>query len=312
MTPLAALALCAALAQPVPIRATPVPLDPRDPKRTVVGELELLSGLALTSTDRRFGGLSGMALDGDVLTFVSDHGWWLRAALLHDRDGRLTGLGPATLAPLADRLGQKLRGDAEDAEEIVRLADGAFLVTFEHEQRLLRYDARMTHPEPLPRPPGLEAAPANGGLEALVLLSDGRLLAVSEKLKAPGGTLRGWILSTDGSSKGTLTYAIVDELPPSGFTRLPDGDVLAVERKYRPGEGVTARFARLRAADVTPGATLAGREIARITGKMTADNFEGLAARRDAAGRTILYVVSDDNYASDQRTLLLQFALHRR
>ena len=39
------------------------------------------------------------------------------------------------------------------------------------------------------------------------------------------------------------------------------------------------------------------------------DNFEGLALRRDRAGRTLLYLVSDDNFVPLQRTLLLQFRL---
>ena len=39
------------------------------------------------------------------------------------------------------------------------------------------------------------------------------------------------------------------------------------------------------------------------------DNMEGLAVHRDEAGRTILTLVSDDNYSILQRTLILQFAL---
>jgi hypothetical protein len=39
------------------------------------------------------------------------------------------------------------------------------------------------------------------------------------------------------------------------------------------------------------------------------DNMEGLAVHRDAQGRTILTLISDDNYSILQRTLLLEFAL---
>ena len=49
------------------------------------------------------------------------------------------------------------------------------------------------------------------------------------------------------------------------------------------------------------------------------DNFEGIDARRDADGRTLVYLISDDNDCAKvpggsrgtglQRTLLLMFAL---
>ena len=39
------------------------------------------------------------------------------------------------------------------------------------------------------------------------------------------------------------------------------------------------------------------------------DNMEGLAVSEDEDGRTILTLVSDDNYSVLQRTLILQFAL---
>ena len=39
------------------------------------------------------------------------------------------------------------------------------------------------------------------------------------------------------------------------------------------------------------------------------DNMEALGVHRDGAGRTILTVMSDDNFNPLQRTLLLQFAL---
>ena len=40
------------------------------------------------------------------------------------------------------------------------------------------------------------------------------------------------------------------------------------------------------------------------------DNMEGLAVHRNAQGRTILTLISDDNFNRRfQRTLLMQFAL---
>ena len=39
------------------------------------------------------------------------------------------------------------------------------------------------------------------------------------------------------------------------------------------------------------------------------DNMEGIAVHRNAAGETIITLVSDDNFSAIQRNLLLQFAL---
>jgi hypothetical protein len=54
---------------------------------------------------------------------------------------------------------------------------------------------------------------------------------------------------------------------------------------------------------------LSGTTLAVLRPPMTLDNMEGVAARRTAAGETLLYLISDDNFRAGQRTLLLVFAL---
>jgi hypothetical protein len=59
-------------------------------------------------------------------------------------------------------------------------------------------------------------------------------------------------------------------------------------------------------------------EVARLEPPLSVDNFEGIDARRDASGRTLVYLLSDDNNCAKtdagrggpglQRTLLLLFA----
>jgi hypothetical protein len=60
---------------------------------------------------------------------------------------------------------------------------------------------------------------------------------------------------------------------------------------------------------IGPGAQLMPEEVARFAPPVQVDNFEGVAVRRDADGRTLVYIVSDDNFNALQRTLLLMFAL---
>ena len=50
------------------------------------------------------------------------------------------------------------------------------------------------------------------------------------------------------------------------------------------------------------------RELARLQPPLTIDNMEGVSATIEN-GRTIVWLVSDDNFTPLQRTLLLKFAL---
>jgi hypothetical protein len=102
---------------------------------------------------------------------------------------------------------------------------------------------------------------------------------------------------------------------PTGAALLPDGDMLVVERRFPP---IGARLVRLSRASLESAGPLAPREIARFERPLTLDNFEGVEARRDASGRTLVYLLSDDNgcaktpgskRSGHQRTLLLLFVL---
>ncbi len=63
-----------AAAEPLALGARAVPLHAEDPERTRVGALRYRGGLELTSSDGRFGGLSGLLVseDGGRMTAVGD------------------------------------------------------------------------------------------------------------------------------------------------------------------------------------------------------------------------------------------------
>lgn len=97
--------------------------------------------------------------------------------------------------------------------------------------------------------------------------------------------------------------------PLSRACLLPTGDVAVLERSYSPAAGVTVRLSRVPAAQIKPGARLVPRELALWREPLCVDNLEGLAARQDASGRTLIYMLSDDNYNPMQRTLLMLWEL---
>jgi hypothetical protein len=288
---------------PVTVTARPVPLNSQDDSVDAAGKLRYRGGLALTSDQPHFGGLSGLIVsaDGARFTAVSDMGYWLSGTLGYDRSGDLATVEDVRMGPLHAPDGRPSVGKSKgDAESITPDGRG-YLVGFEQDHRLWRYPSLGGRPARVAAPDGLARAPANGGLEALARLGDGRVLALSEQLAVPGGT-RGWV--GDPRRWQPLTLAVDGGFAATAAATLPDGDVLVVERRFPP---VGARVIRIAAADVIPGATLRGEELARLEGLDTVDNMEGIAARRGANGEMLVYLLSDDNFSPLQQTLLMMF-----
>ncbi|MEE9568717.1 MAG: esterase-like activity of phytase family protein [Candidatus Binatia bacterium] len=293
------------------VKLNPIELDLEKPGRKFFGDLTFLSGFELTSGDSRFGGLSGLELstDGNLLYAVSDHGYWLSARLHHGPQGRLTGLDQWEITPLLTPDGSNVSWRQRDAEALVRDRDGSFIVAFERAHRLWRYPppAGALTPSPLPSPADLRRAPINGGLEAVTILPDRRLLALTERFENQDGSLKGWLIHKDKFF--SLSYLQSDGFRPTDLATLASGDVLLLERRYSLISGVTVRIRLLSRSNLTAGARLEGKEIALLGPPLEVDNFEGLAVREDPKGGSFLYIISDDNYSMLQRTLLLQFYL---
>ena len=309
----AAVSAAAATDKTVPLTAEPVPLNPENEGQVRAGALLYRGGLAIRSPDPRFGGFSGLAVsrDGAHLTAISDRGAWLRARNRYDAAGRLSGLGDGRIGALQGPDGKPLRGLNADAEALALLPDGSALVAFERRHRILRYPAA---PNPLaarpalrPAPEGLAGAPSNGGAETLAHIGSGRLFLLTENLRVGGGAYAGWI-----GRKGRwrpFAYARSGDFRPTDATVLPDGDIAVLERHYTPATGVSARIVLLSRSAVAAVGTIRGRELLHLAPSMTVDNFEGIAARRSPDGKTVLYILSDDNFNPRQRTLLLMFEM---
>jgi hypothetical protein len=296
----------------ITVFARDVRLDPSDPKVDRVGKLRFLGGVSLSSTDDRFGGWSGLRVDpaGQELRAISDEGYWLAARISY-RDGRLAGLTNARLGVLRDLDGTPLHGKGmRDAEGLTLDATGHLVVSFERNDRIWRYgpwpDGLEAKPNVVPTPEAIERQPYNGGIEAITAIADGRLLAISEELMLDPETHAGWLIGPKGAQ--SIGFARTGEFKATDLALLPDGDVLVLERRFTPMGGPGMRLSRVKAADVAAGKRLVGETLAELPARLTVDNMEGLAVRTEA-GRTLLYVISDDNYNPLQRTLLMMFEL---
>ena len=288
-------------------------LDEDDPARDRAGGLQFLAGFSLTSPDRRFGGISAIRLDGgpDRMLAITDQAARIVLALRHRPDGVLTGVSGVAIVRLRGADGAPLPDETawHDAESLARNPAGGWWTGFERRHRVAAYNAGLTGPATLlPVPPGLADAPNNDGLESLVTLADGRLLAVTEGLIRADGLTAAWLW--DGSAWAALGYAARAPYKPTGAVRLPGGDLLFVERRYNPATGPGALIRRLPPDAVQPGAVLSPALVATLEPPLIVDNYEGLAARPAPDGDgTLVYLVSDDNFFPLQRTLLLQFRL---
>jgi hypothetical protein len=242
------------------------------------------------------------------------------ARLLYDRSGHLAGLEDAQLGRMKGRDGARLNSKrAADAESLAMLADGSMLVGFERQHRILRYPAGDERrggglagtPMPFPAPPALAQAPANAGLEAITLLSDGRLFLLTEDHAARPGTTAGWIGIMRGGMPAwsPFHYGVTEDFRPTSAAALPGGDVIVLERAAGLPGGWRVRLTRLRGAALAPNAIARGEELVRLATPWVTENLEGIAARPGPDGRTLLWLLSDDNFSSFQHTVLLHFAL---
>ena len=69
------------------------------------------------------------------------------------------------------------------------------------------------------------------------------------------------------------------------------------------------RIRQLALASLKPGALVDGKVLIEADLNYQIDNMEGIAVHRNAAGATVITLVSDDNFSAVQRNLLLQFKL---
>lgn len=318
--------LGADITETIAIQAQAVPLNRFIPAQNRVGRLKYMGGLWLQSRDGRFGGLSGLRWHGGTLYAVSDAGDWLAMNVRED-GGRLTGIGHTRIRRLNGLVGQPLDGKVLADAEALNLnfeACGAGAcepqgasIGFERKHRVWTYrlidgmpvDAPV--PEPLPAD-WLARQPSNGGLEAIAG-RNGVQLAISEEMLLADG--RNAALVRNGSHWVETGVAAASEYKPTdadyvGPATGGGDEYLVLFRRYSLSHGVGTQLGiitvfpdRLGEAAVSP-----TERIAELGGPYNIDNMEGLAVRREV-GRTLIYVLSDDNFSGLQRTVLLKFEL---
>ncbi len=289
----------------------------QDNSRTRFGALEFRGGLILTSPSRRFGGLSAIrvAADGARFLALSDRGHWFRGRIVY-RGGRPVGLDEVETAPVLGPDGRPVTTRRWFDTEALAEMNGALYVGIERANQILRFEyARegfAARGVPIAVPPGVRTLVHNGGLECLVAPAGGQplagtLIAISEKSLDERGNIRAFLIG--GSRPGNFAVLRSAEFEVTDCAITPRGDLLILERRFSLALGVAMRIRRVPLAQIAPGALVDGPVLIQADGAYQIDNMEGLSVHRNAAGETVLTVISDDNFSGLQRTLLLQFVL---
>ena len=295
-------------------RSRPVPPDDRQALAITrlavppvdLGPLRLVGAWELRSGNRHFGSYSALADLGDgTLLAASDRGRMLRFS------------PPGAAAPrvhLDFFAGRALQDKKQaDIEALARdPASGRIWASFEVSNRIERFDAALaarggTVPE------AMRGWSQNFGPEALARLDDGRFVVLAEGDGWFAGRVPGLLFPADPVDGAAPLRFAFD--PPEGFRpvdmgQLPDGRVLILLRKVE--WGIPPRFAgKLMVADpaaIREGEAWPAAPVADLAAPLPTDNYEGLAVVADGRGGAVVWLISDDNEMTLQRTLLLELA----
>lgn len=284
------------------------PLDlPPLPYRLGTSGLTLVGGWELNSDNSDFGGFSALhAAGGGRLLALSD------AAILAGftiRNGKVT--RDSFIAPLPLRKDERNAKSSLDSESMAFDAvSGRFWVGFEQVHRIRRYSPAFARAEAKAKPAAMQGWPQNGGAEAMLRRADGTFVVFSESRSIRAGITIGLIFPSDPAEKGVKASGFAYQ-PPTGYritdiAALPDGRLLALHRRFNYVSGVSAKIGLIDPASIAAGRLVQPTIIATLDPPFPVDNMEGIAVERER-GKTIVWIISDDNYLAVQRTLLLKF-----
>jgi hypothetical protein len=270
-----------------------------------IGALVPVGGMTLTSFDPAFGGFSAIAIHDGRATLLSDGGNLVRFAIRHGRIEGTTGHvlhdGPGIGWDRTDRDSESIALDP---------ARGTIWVGYENQNEIWRYSADLRRAEARAAPASMRRWVRNRGAESLVRLRDGRFIAIAER--TPNRVRNAVLFSGDPTQAGTRAAPFHFRPPPrydpSDAAELPNGDLLVLTRRFQYPFRFTAKLVRVPRAAIRRGATVTGTVIATLAPPVLGENAEGVAVTREG-GRTLVWIVTDNDVMSWRPTYLLKFRL---
>ena len=286
---------------PAVLSVTPLQLD--QPEHWPA-ELTLAGSWHIASEHQGFGGYSAlMALPGDRLLAYSDRRDFLEFAM----PGAVT--SPVRIEPVPqDPAERYMSWDFEGATRDPQT--GRRWLSVEGANAIRRLDAQGDS-DGLVYPHAMQHWPGNQGAEGMVRLSDGRFIVLAEG--SPGSeppVSEGLLFAGDpvgGAEAIAFQFPRQGRYRPTDLAALPDGRVIILQRQITPGlPPFGAMLALADPATIRPGRPWPWQVLAPLSPPMPRENYEGLAITPAPGGGHYIWIISDDNQASLQRTLLLK------
>ena len=274
-----------------------------------LGAFRLEGAWQLASRWSNFGSYSALLAmpDGTFLAF-SDSGTYLRFSPPDTRRKILMGGDLLSGYPMA-KTGRDVESATRDPKS------GRIWLGVEWSNSVVRL-ARDLRPAGKERPSSIRRWGENSGPEAMVRLSDGRFVLLREAFAGWFESRRHDAVVFEGDPVAKArSWHFVFEGPegfcPTDMTELPDGRVLILMRKlvWPAPQRFAGRLAIADPRDIRPGKPWTARTVARIASSLPVDNFEGIAVLPAPAGRLAVWIISDDNVSSFQRTILWKLSV---
>lgn len=258
----------------------------------------------LTSRSVEFGGYSAMLVrPGGRLLLVSDSGFCI---IISPPD--IAGADPEWFSPRYKSRGIRGFHDFESAT-----ADSATGQVWMAEEGLNTI-YRMTRPFRVDgevAPKAMSDWGYNTGAEAMARLQNGRFVLLRE---APKGWLEDRLhaaVQFSGDPVGHpdamgFTFQAPAQFDPTDMAQMPDGRVLILMRRltWPMPQRFAGRIVIADPADIAKGAVWRSQVVARLSSSLPIDNFEAMAIDQRKDGKLTVWLVSDDNHAAFQRTLI--------
>ena len=212
----------------------------------------------------------------------------------------MSGLAFAAPTVLMARDGRRGPRGARDSEGLAIAPDGRLFISYEGDHRVTRRDGAGE--TILPAAPGWSRLEPNGSLEALAVDAAGTLYTlpeVSQGAAIPVFRFSGGAWDESGS------------IPRMGRFRPVGADFDAAGRFYLLEREFSLLFgfaSRIRRFEVTPQG-LTGGAVVWQSAPGAQPNLEGLSIWRDARGRLIASMVSDDNFSPLLPSALVEVVL---
>jgi len=283
-------------------------IEPLDIAPRIGGDAQFERAWHLKSKNSDFGGYSALIIDGNGRMFAgSDRGQILlfdAPNAAEDRPFR-AGLGRFT----ARRSDRKALSDLESLTRDP--ATGRIWAAFEGINTIERVDEDLSSGVQV-KPELMRDWSTNSGPEAMVRLKDGRFVVLSEGRSSwSGNRLPALLFAGDPIENDEVAqfhFVSPGKYRPVDAAQIPDGRVLILLRDWSVGFPMkfVNRIVVADPADIAPGEGWAGTHVARIGDPSVADNYEGITVEQNDDETLTLWLISDDNRATYQRTLLLK------